>query len=135
LREIKWDGITLKEKKHNPELPHIWSSVTLYSEKMINERHGWFKNWILSKEKITGQDIFDFHFNSQNHNNEYGLRISRNNKISTTSITSLCLEEQRAIFRHYDLIQDIESLLEYDFKQVQHLVISTTKRNEFAQKN
>lgn len=135
LREIKWDGAKLKEKEHNPELPHIWSSVTLYSEKMINERHGWFENWILSREKTTPQDIFDFHFNTQKQNIEYGLRISRNTKIFTTSITSLCLDEQRATFRHYDLIQDIESVLDYDLKQVQYLVIPTTKGNEFVQKN
>ncbi len=135
LREIKWDGIKLKERKHNPELPHIWSSVTLYSEQMIAERHGWFSSWIITRKKITQQDIFDFHFNTQNQNKEYGLRISRNNKISTTSITSLCLNGQRADFRHYDLAQDIESTLEYDLKQVQRLVISTTKENEVVQKN
>ena len=135
LREIKWDGIKLKERKHNPALPHIWSSVTLYSGQMTAERHGWFSSWIIARKKITQQDIFDFHFTTQNQNKDYGLCISRNNKISTTSITSLCLNGQRANFRHYDLIQDIESMLDYDLKQVQRLVISTTKENEVVQKN
>lgn len=135
LKEIKWDGIKLKERKHNPGLPHIWSSVTLYSEKMIAERHGWFSSWIYSIRKITQKDVFDFHFNTQNQNKEYGLRISRINKISTTSITSLWLHGQRANLRHYDLVQDIESTLEYDLKQVQNLVIPSTAGNEITQKN
>ena len=135
LREIKWDGLRLKERKHNSGLPHIWSSVTLYTEKMIHERHQWFRNWILSNNKISPQDILSFHNHTQNDNKEYGLRISRDSKISTTSITSLCLKNQQAIFRHFDLIQDIESILEYDLQQVQHLTTTLTDTDELAQKN
>ncbi len=116
LREITWDGNMIREKKHNPELPHIWSSVTLYSENMITERHGWFKTWISSKKKITKEDIFDFHYNTQNNNKEYGLRINRNNQMSTSSITSLCLNETQATIRHHDLIQNIKCVIEYECK-------------------
>jgi hypothetical protein len=135
LREIRWDGIKLKERRHDPQLPHIWSSATLYSDTMIEERHGWFRNWIIAQGKITQQDILDFHLNTEPQNKEYGLRISRSNKIFTASVTSICLNGQLANFKHYDLVQGIESTLEYDLKQVQFLVISTTGENEIAQKN
>jgi len=121
LREIKWDGIKLFIQTHHPKRVHIWSSVTLYSEKMINQRHGWFNNWLRSSKIITQQDILDFHNNTSSNNKEYGLRVSRDNEISTSSITSISLENKKVIFYHKDLIQNIESKLEYDLIQVPKL--------------
>jgi hypothetical protein len=135
LREIKWDGKKLKAKNYNPRQAHIWSSVTLYDNDMINERHGWFHNWIASQTYISQQNILDFHSNTQSENKEFGLRISRNNKISTTSITSLCIQNQKAHFYHKDYIQHIESTLEYDLLNVQHISLPEIADNENAQKN
>jgi hypothetical protein len=107
LREIKWDRIKLFVQIHHPKRVHIWSSVTLYSEKMINERHGWFNNWLRSGKIITQQDILNFHSNTSSNNKEYGLRISRDNEISTSSITSISLGNKKATFYHKDLIQKL----------------------------
>jgi len=135
LREIKWDGKKLKAKNHNPRQAHIWSSVTLYDNDMINERHGWFSNWIASQAHVTQQNILNFHSNTQTENKEFGLRISRNNKISTTSITSLCIQNQAAHFYHKDYIRNVESILEYDLVNVTQIVSPAITDNETAQKN
>jgi hypothetical protein len=135
LREIKWDGEKLRGKKHDPEKAHIWSSVTLYTPEMIRERHGWFYNWIRSQRTIKQKDIWDFHTSTQIQNKEYGLRISRENKISTTSTTSLNIENPLAILRHKDHTQNIESLVEYDLLQLQHVISPAITENEPAQKN
>jgi hypothetical protein len=135
LREIKWDGEKLWVKQHDAAKSHIWSSVTLYNGKMINERHGWFNAWLKFHSHITQQGILNFHASTHTHNKEYGLRISRNNQISTTSITSLCLENQSATFFHKDLIQNIEYTLEYNLQQVQHIITTTITESEIAQKN
>lgn len=135
LREIKWDGTKLFVQLHNPKQAHIWSSVTLYSEKMITERHGWFNNWLLSDKIIMQPDILDFHSNTSANNKEYGLRISRDNEISTSSITSISLENQKATFYHKDLIQNIESTLQYDLMQKPTIITSITTESEIAQKN
>lgn len=135
LREIIWDGKKLNTKNHNPLQAHIWSSVTLYDKEMINERHRWFSNWIVSQNHITQQNILNFHSNTEAENKEFGLRISRNNKISTTSITSLCIQHQKANFYHKDSIQHIESTLDYDLLNVQQISSPVIADNETAQKN
>jgi len=135
LREIKWDGKKLNIKNHNPRQAHIWSSVTLYDKAMITERHGWFHNWVTSQTPINQQNILHFHSNTEAENKEFGLRISRNNKISTTSITSLCIQNQTAHFYHKDYIQNVESILEYDLMNVTQIVSPAITDNETAQKN
>jgi|CXWL01.1.fsa_nt_gi hypothetical protein len=135
LREFKWDGEKLKVKLHDNEQAHIWSSVTLYDESMISERHGWFNNWLATRSKITQKDILNFHSSTHTANKEYGLLISRKNKISTTSITSLCIEQQKVEFHHKDFIQNIESTLQYDLMRVQHINTPTINESEIAKKN
>lgn len=135
LREIKWDGKKIISKNYNPLQAHIWSSVTLYDKEMINERHGWFSNWIVSQTHVTQQNILNFHSNTQAENTAFGLRISRNNKIATTSITSLCIQHQKAHFYHKDYIQHIESTLDYDLLNVPPINSPVTANNETAQKN
>lgn len=135
LREFKWDAVKLKMKLHNSQQPHIWSSVTLYDETMTGTRHGWFAEWLKSRKVISQKDILEFHSNTHSGNTEYGLRIKRDNKISTTSITSLRIEQQKAEFYHKDLIQNIDSVLTYDLRQVQLTNALTTTESEIAQKN
>jgi hypothetical protein len=116
LYELKWDGISLSIKNLNPQKAQIWSSVTLYSNQMIMERNGWFNNWLQSDNTCTQSGILNFHSDTGSGNKEYGLKISRENGISTASITSLKIEFQKATFHHKDLIQNIDDILEYDLK-------------------
>ncbi len=135
LKEVKCDGKKLFIKDHNPQDAHIWSSVTLYSENMIAERHRWFNEWVQLHTDITQPDILNFHSSTHTTNQEYGLRISRTNQIATSSITSLCLENKEAVFYHHDLIQNIESSLRYSLRNVQLTNSSTITYNDIAQKN
>ncbi len=135
LREIKWNGEKLIGMRWDPLKAHIWSSVTLYNPDMITERHGWFNTWLQSHHDITQKDILNFHGNTNTNNMEYGLRISRSNQISTTSITSLCLENKQATFYHKDFIQNIESTLQFGLAQDNHINSPTITTNENDQKN
>ncbi|MBT9484485.1 NRDE family protein [Sediminibacterium sp.] len=122
LRECKWDGENLKIRLHNTDQAHIWSSVTLYDEDMIFKRHCWFYDWLKTRNRIMQEDIINFHSNTHLNNREYGLRISRANLIATSSITSFCLENTKAVFYHYDIMQNIESTLDYNLIQVQQII-------------
>lgn len=135
LWEIRWDGTKLKLRKIDSDLPHIWSSVTLYTPSMIEERHRWFRNWLYGRKKITQRDIFNFHFHAEHGNREYGLRIARDNQISTTSITSLYLSSQQANLRHYDLVRDMEYILEYDLNQLKQQAIFSRQAYEMDREN
>ncbi|HEX9512545.1 MAG TPA: NRDE family protein [Puia sp.] len=135
LREIKWDGKGLRSRILDPGKAQMWSSVTLYDENMIIERLGWFNDWVQSHEAVTQQDILNFHANTHINNKEYGLRITRDNKISTTSITSLSLDNKKATLYHKDFIQNIESTLEYNLLLIRHITSPTINNSEIVQKN
>ncbi len=135
LREIKWDGIKLFVRNHDPQKAHIWSSVTLYSSHMIMERHKWFSDWLISKKKISQQKILEFHSSAGLGNQEYGLRISRDNNISTSSITSLSIKNQRARYYHIDFIQNIESAFEYELLQFSDLMTPLIKISEVTKQD
>ncbi|MBI2284494.1 MAG: NRDE family protein [Bacteroidetes bacterium] len=133
LREIQWDGEKLIMKLLDRGQAHIWSSVTLYNKLMIAERHNWFNNWLQQNPDMTQKNVLDFHGNTHAANKEYGLLISRKNRISTTSITSLCIEQKKVQFRHKDLLQDVESMLQYDLMNIPHINLQSI--NESVQKN
>ena len=135
LYEIKWDGIKLSIKNHHPQKAYIWSSVTLYSTQMILERHSWFDKWLQSNKNKSQSDILNFHSEAGSGNKEYGLKISRENEIATSSITSLKIEYQKATFHHKDLIQNIDSILEYDLKSIPTNPTSIIYCSEIASKN
>ncbi|WP_317899596.1 NRDE family protein [Aurantibacillus circumpalustris] len=61
LCELKWDGIKTHHLNHDASLPHIWSSVTLYSEEVVKERETWFYDWVKENEIFTKDTILMFH--------------------------------------------------------------------------
>ena len=61
LYELKWDEKEAKLYKHDSALPQIWSSATLYSIEVVEERKMWFANWIEKNSSYTNDDILFFH--------------------------------------------------------------------------
>ncbi|MBU2951297.1 NRDE family protein [Tamlana agarivorans] len=84
--ELVWDG----EQSHFSELPlepKIWSSSTLYSEAMKNERQDWFKTF-QSGNELNSTNMLKFHKHSHKENKDYGLVMDRG-FVKTTSITQV----------------------------------------------
>jgi hypothetical protein len=63
------------------------------------------------------------------------LKISRENEIATSSITSLKIDFQKATFYHKDLIQNIDAILEYNLKTIPTNPTSIVSNSEIASKN
>lgn len=83
--ELVWDG----DKSYFTELPletKIWSSSTLYSEKMKVERHNWFMDFI-SDNELNSKSLLRFH-SKVSDNKEYGIIMDRG-FVKTTSITQI----------------------------------------------
>lgn len=114
LWEFRWDGELLYEMQLDEKESHIWSSVTLYDKEKTKKRHDWFYNWLNTENEISQYNILDFHSSTRTDNKEYGLLRLKENDLKTTSCTSIVLEEKKATLLHRDLIQNIESSLEYD---------------------
>lgn len=103
LYELRWDG----HQKHFQQLDnhnnYIWSSVTLYSDKIISKRKMLFEDFIASKSFINSQSIYDFHKNAHgDHKN--GFVINRRNGIKTQCITQAIFQQDSITLCHYDLL-------------------------------
>jgi hypothetical protein len=93
LYEIKWNESKVDLIQHDASLPHIWSSATLYSPQIINERKLWFNAWIDRNSTYTTDDILFFHHFGGVGSIDNDLVINRGNK-KTVSISCINKQEQ-----------------------------------------
>jgi len=84
--ELVWDGKQKHFKNLNKE-PKIWSSSTLYSEEMKNERLSWFENF-KSENVLNSESLLEFHHSAGKGNEDYGVIMNRG-FVKTTSITQI----------------------------------------------
>lgn len=90
--ELVWDG----EAKHFSKLPlepKIWSSSTLYSSEMKNERDTWFENF-KSNQVLEAKTLLEFHKTAGKNNVDYGVIMDRG-FVKTTSITQIKKSQHR----------------------------------------
>ena len=100
--ELVWDG----EQKHIKELPlepKIWSSTTLYSEAMRNERLQWFDTF-QSQNKLDADSLLQFHHTAGAGNEDYGVVMNRG-FVKTTSITQV-KKADAVLQMHYENLQN-----------------------------
>lgn len=103
LFECRWDGHTKHHKQLNPTIPHIWSSVTLYSEDIIRKRKKWFDAWLKKNKQPTQQDILHFHQFTGEGDRHNDLMMNRDGHVFTVSITSMAITEQSVSMQYLDL--------------------------------
>ena len=103
LYELRWDGINKHEKTLDTSRAHIWSSSTLYTEGVIQNRERLFQQFTRSGE-ITPQLIRDFH-GDDHGDNENGFVINRQTGMKTFSITQAVVGTGTIDFLHTDLLQ------------------------------
>ncbi|WP_205511310.1 NRDE family protein [Longitalea arenae] len=103
LFECRWDG----EKKHMTPLaataPHIWSSATLYDEKVVKKRKSWFNKWLQKHPAPTPDDILHFHQFTGDGDAHNDLRMNRNGQVFTVSVTQLALTDEITRMHYLDL--------------------------------
>lgn len=104
LYELRWDGNHKHEKELDITGNYIWSSSTLYSEKIIEIRENLFQQLIHAPAGITAAGIQDFHA-SNNGDNENGFIINRETGMKTFSITQAVVKSDVVNFLHTDLLQ------------------------------
>lgn len=119
LYQCRWNEIELLIEEKDANLPHIWSSVTLYNNVMIAEREQWFTNWLQQKHHLTQQNIIQFHATAGKGNNEYGLLMNRANELFTVSITSIHISPSLAIMQYNDMLQNETHCLNIPLQQKQ----------------
>lgn len=103
LYECRWDGSRKHSKTLNEQEPHIWSSVTLYDEAVIQKRRRWFMQWLQHHEQPTQDDILHFHQFAGDGDTANDLRMNRNEYMLTVSVTSIAMTKDTGIMKYLDL--------------------------------
>jgi hypothetical protein len=103
LYECRWDGNSRHTKKQDAAVPHMWSSVTLYTPEVIVKRGRWFADWLRKNKYPSQDDILSFHQFTGDGDTSNDLLMNRNGETFTVSITSVSLERSRALVCYLDL--------------------------------
>lgn len=107
LLEFRWDGNQKYFKPLDKEKNHIWSSVTLYEDTIIDHRASLFDRFLETTLDIDASDVVDFH--SNNHQDfENGFIIDRKTGLKTFSVTQAIIDPEETLLRHFDLLNNKE---------------------------
>ncbi len=108
LYQLQWNELEKQITELDTTKNHIWSSSTLYTKEIREQRSNWFYDFLESKNSISELDMLHFHKNTEDNNSENGLVINRNNLLKTLSITQTVIEKNKVSLTHYDLIENLE---------------------------
>lgn len=103
LYQCRWDGSFKESEQLDASLPHIWSSCTLYTEDIIEKRKGWFDQWMIEHPVPTRQEIEHFHLFTGDGDQHNDLRMNRNDRELTVSVTSMQISAADIFMQHHDL--------------------------------
>jgi uncharacterized protein with NRDE domain len=100
--ELVWDG----SQKYFTKLPkeaRVWSSSTLYTKAMREERKQWFEDF-KSRNELSSAKALQFHKNTNIDNVEYGVVMDRGS-VKTTSVTQV-VKRKEEIFMSFENLQN-----------------------------
>lgn len=109
LFQLRWNGIEKSVLNLNTNKNHVWSSSTLYSKDIREQRSNWFYTFLNNNPEVTETELLHFHRYTEAENKEHGLVINRNNELKTLSITQSVIEKNKVSIRYLDLIDNTES--------------------------
>lgn len=104
--QLQWSG----EEKFTDELEinqtYIWSSSTLYTPDIQQQRADWFVKYMNENKEISAEKMNFFHKNTEPKDDKNGLIINRDNLYKTLSVTQAVISGNSVFVHHSDLIQD-----------------------------
>jgi hypothetical protein len=112
LHEFRWDGEEKYSKQLDEQLAHIWSSVTLYDGFAINRREKWFNKFLANNSRPAQKHIIDFHCFGGEGDINNDLRMQRQDRYATVSITSIKVGEKKGKMVYLDLKENKEYQLQ-----------------------
>ncbi|MDT8402299.1 MAG: NRDE family protein [Bacteroidales bacterium] len=105
--EFIWDGSTKQMKELNPDLPHFWSSVTLYSDSERKLREKWFKKFLGGQDlSISPEQVMSFHSGRHTPDERVNLVMRRDQGLKTVSITQVKHVDGKFAMKYLDLVED-----------------------------
>lgn len=105
LQSLVWDGEEKFINEPDPMKPHIWSSATLYNERVRNLRKQWFDNFLRQNPTATASDLWHFHFDRHTKHLSENILMKRSGGIQTTAVSQIKKSHQ-VDFKFHDLLSD-----------------------------
>ncbi|PJJ10809.1 transport and Golgi organization protein 2 [Flavobacterium sp. 1] len=108
LFQLRWNGAEKLALDLETDKNYVWSSSTLYSKEIREQRASWFYTFLDLNPEITEEKMLHFHRYTEADNNQHGLVINRNNELKTLSITQSFIEKNKVTMNYLDLIAEKE---------------------------
>lgn len=103
INELRWTGKQIHQKEIDAQSPHIWSSVTLYSPKIRQEREQWFADFLKTNPDFTEEDVLNFHHFGGKGDEQNDIKMNRENKLKTLSVTQFSINDENFLMKYQDL--------------------------------
>ena len=105
IHELRWDGTTLHQKTLDGNLPHIWSSATLYDMDIALKREKVFRTFIQNHASISVNDMLNFHHFSDANDLDQSIKLKQNlNGVQTISVSCIESSDIEFVMHHEDLL-------------------------------
>jgi hypothetical protein len=105
--ELVWDGITKYVSELDKDVPHIWSSVTLYNEEQRMLRKDWFNRFHSSYgNDMSPEKVLSFHTGIHTPDDSINVVMNRTGGMKTVSITQITSEKGKIIMHYSDLLNN-----------------------------
>jgi len=106
LSELRWNGNIMTQISKDYYRPHIWSSVTLYTDDIIKKREAWFHDWLLNRTDYHMNEIIGFHKTGGTGDSRYDILMNRDDEVRTVSITSFQSSPNTHVLRYEDILMN-----------------------------
>lgn len=103
LYECRWDGNHRHCRQLETGHPYIWTSVTLYDDRIIKKREEWFAAFLNNNPGPAQKDIVAFHRFTGDGDTVNDLLMEKENTYATVSITSMLLTARNGSMKYIDL--------------------------------
>ncbi len=104
LYDMRWDGRGKHKKRLSKDIPHLWSSATLYNLEEKHSRQFALQNLTQNNDKVTPKGIFELH---KKDHNLGGFRIDRPTGHKTVSISQAFLDNNQIVMNYSDLTEEV----------------------------
>ncbi len=106
--QLQWSGEEKSTDKLEINQTYIWSSSTLYTPEIQQQRAEWFGEYMSENQEVSAEKMKFFHKNTEPKDAKNGLIINRDNIYKTLSVTQAVITSNSVFVNHSDLIQNKE---------------------------
>lgn len=121
LFEIRMEEKIVRIRELDRNIPHIYSSSTLYSPEIAHDRKLEFHEWLKTQESFTQGEMIKLHseFRYELLNSE--KPVNNNAILKTVSTTSILKNETNADVLYFDRVNDMQLIRKLKFKNIYKL--------------